>query len=114
MINVDPPENPAPPIATGTAEIIQKVFAHNQELMQLLSTKYGKSVRKNTNSPPTPSIRPRQGQPHHPMLEYFDKYCCTHGRGSHKGVNFNSKAPGHKYKAAMERSIGRRNYGFTE
>ena len=43
MVNGVPPEDPAPPIETGTAEILQQVLAHNQELMQLISDNSWKS-----------------------------------------------------------------------
>ena len=48
------------------------------------------------------------------MPAYFDQYLWTHGRGKHKGVNCNSKAPGHNYKATMEIRMDRRNYVCTE
>ena len=73
MVNSAPPEYPAPPIA-GTAESLQQVLAQNQELMQLISSKYGKSIRKNTNRPLTTSTVHRQGQPRHTMPAYFDTY----------------------------------------
>ena len=59
MVNGTPPKDPAPPI-TGTIELLQQVLVHNQELMRLISDKYGKSVRKNTNRPPTPFTGPCQ------------------------------------------------------
>ena len=79
--------------------------------MQFLSTKYGKSSSKNTNRPPTNSTVPHQGKPCHPIPEYFDKYFWTHGCGSHKGVNCNSEAPGHKDKATTEIRTDRSNHG---
>ena len=78
------------------AELLQQVLAQNQELMRLISSKDGKSDRKNTNRPPTPSAGPRQVQPHHTMPTYSNRYLWTHGRCSHKGGDCNSKAPGHK------------------
>ena len=80
MVNRYPPEDPAPQIA-GTADLLQQVLTQNQEHMRLLSAKYGKSVRNNTNRPPNTSTRTCQGQPCHPMPAYFDKYCWTHGQG---------------------------------
>ena len=90
MVNSDPPEDPAPPIATGTEEIIQQVMAQNKDLMRLFYAKDEIIGRNNTNRPP-PYTGPCQGQPHHSMPGYLDKYFWTHGRGSHKGRNFNSK-----------------------
>ena len=81
--------------------------------MRLLSAKNGKSDRKNTNRTPTPSTGNIQGQPLHPMPEYFDKYYWTNGRGSHKGGNCKSKSPGNKYNSTMESRIDRSNYGCT-
>ena len=57
MVNGTPPKDPAPPI-TGTIELLQQVLVHNQELMRLISDKYGKSGRKNTSRPPTHSTGP--------------------------------------------------------
>ena len=114
MVNSDPPEDPAPPIEKGTTKILQQVLAHNQEMMWLLSAKSGKIIRNNINRPPTPSNRPSQGQYHHPMPTYFDKYRWKHVRASHKGGNCNSKASGQKDKATIENKIDRRNYGCTE
>ena len=114
MVNSSATKDPAPPIAIGTAYILQQVIYQNQELMCLLSAKCGKSVRKNTNRNPTPSTGPCQGQPCHPIPVYFEKYWWTHGRGIHKGVNCNSKAPGHNDKATMEIRMDGRNYGCTE
>ena len=114
MVRSAPPEDSAPPIAKGTAEIIQQAFSQNQWLMRLLFDKYGKSGRKNTNIPPTTFTGPRQGKPCHQIPAYFDKYFWTHGRGSHKGVNCNSKAPGHKDKATMESGMDGRNYRCAE
>ena len=54
MVNSAPSEDPASPI-TSTVEFLQQFLDQNQELMQLISTKDGKSVRKKTNRPPTPS-----------------------------------------------------------
>ena len=113
MVNSAPPEYPAPPIAE-TAELLQQVLDHNQELRQLISVKGGESGRKNTNRNPTSSTRLCQGQPRHPMPTYFDKYCWTHGRGSHKGGNFNHKGPMYKYKYIMKSRIDERNYVCTE
>ena len=48
------------------------------------------------------------------MLAYFDKYCWTHGCGSHKIGNCNSKAPGYKHKTTIESNLDKGNYGFTE
>ena len=96
------------------ADLLQQVLAQNEELMQLISAKDGKSVRKNTNMPPTPSTGPCQGQPPHPMPTYFDKYCWTHGKGSHKSGDCNSKAPGHKDKVTMESRMDGSNHGCME
>ena len=104
-----PPEYPSPTPETGTVENLQQVLSQNQELMLLISTNSGKSGSKNTNRPPNTSTRPPQGQPHHPMPAYFDKYFWTHGHGSHKGGNYNSKAPGHKDKAITENKTDGRN-----
>ena len=114
MVNSAPPKDPAPKIATGTAEILQQVPAQNQELMRLLSANIGKRGRNNINRPPNPSTGPQQVQPRHPMPEYFEKYCWTHGRGSHKRGNCNSEAPGHKDKAKMEKNMYGSSYGCTE
>ena len=73
MVNRYPPQYTGPTIS-GTAELLQQVLDQNQELMWLLSAKYGKSGRKNTSRPPTLSTGPFQGQPFHPMPTYFDKY----------------------------------------
>ena len=72
MVESNPPEDLKPPIA-GMAELLQQVLDQNQELMQLLSAKDVKSVRKNTSRYPTPSTAPRQEQPRQPMPAYFDK-----------------------------------------
>ena len=85
-MNSSPLEDTAPPI-TGNTELLQQVLTRNQELVQLLSDTDEEICSNNTNRPPTPSTGPRQGQPHHTMPVYFDKYCWTHGRGSHKGGN---------------------------
>ena len=82
--------------------------------MLLISTNSGKSGSKNTNRPPNTSTRPPQGQPHHPMPAYFDKYFWTHGHGSHKGGNYNSKAPVHKEKSTTESKMYRSSYGCTK
>ena len=113
MVNRSPPEYYAPPIA-GTTELLQQVLAQNQELMWLISTKYGKTDSKNTNRPSTPSTGPRQGQPCHPMPVYFDKYFWTHWQGSHKGFDWKSKSPGNKYRSTIDGGIERSNYGCTE
>ena len=113
MMNRAPPGDPAPPIS-GTADILQKVLAQNKELMQLLYTKYGINGRNNTSRPPNTSIGPRQGHPCNPMPTCLDKYFWTHGKGSHKVGDCNSKTPGHKDKAAMESRMDGSNYGCTE
>ena len=82
--------------------------------MWLLSAKYGKSGRKNTNRLPTTSTLPCQGQPRHPMPAHFNKYFWTHGRGRHKGGNCNSKSPRHKNKVTMESMVDGSNYGYTQ
>ena len=114
MVNSAPPGDPAPPTATGTAEILQQFIAQNQDLIRLFFTNSGKSGNKNNSKPPNPSAGPRQGQPSHPMPAYFDKYCWTHRRGNHKGGNCNSKDPGHKEKTTMEHNIEGSNYGLME
>ena len=48
------------------------------------------------------------------MPLYFDIYRWMHGRGSHKGGDWNSKAPGHKEKATMEINMDGSNYICTE
>ena len=113
MVNSAPPEDPASPIA-GTVELLQQVLAQNQELMKNNFSRDGNSGKKNTNRPLTPSAGPRQGQPPNAMPAYFDKYCWTHGRGIHKGDDFNSKAPRHKEKAKIKSRMDRRNYGCTQ
>ena len=113
MVNSTSPEYPAPPIS-GTAELLRQFLAQNQELMQFISAKDRESGRKNTNSPPTTSTGPCQGQPCHPMPTYFDKYCWTHVQGSHNGDGCNSKAPGHKEMATIEIRMDGSNYGCTE
>ena len=112
MVNIAPPEDPAPSIA-GTAELLQQVLYHNQELMWLLLSKDVKSCRKNTNRHPTPSTGPCKGKPLHHIPAYFDKYFWTHGWGSHKCGNCNSKEHGNKDKATMDIRMDRRNYGCT-
>ena len=47
-------------------------------------------------------------------LILLKKYCWAHGCGSHKRLNGNSKAPGHKYKATTEIKIYRSNDGCTQ
>ena len=113
-VNSPPPKYLVLPTATGTAEILQQSLAQNQEMMQLLYANSGESFRNNTNRPPTNFTGSRQGQPRHPVPDYFDKYCWAHGCGSHKRLNGNSKAPGHKYKAATEIKIYRSNDGCTQ
>ena len=114
MVNSSLPKYPAPLIATGTEEIIQQVLAHNQELMQLLSTNSGKRCIKNINRPPNPYTGYIQGKPRHPIPTYFEKYCLTHGSGRHKGGNCNSKATGDKEKTTMENNMDGSNYVRTE
>ena len=114
MVNIARPKYPAPQTATGIAETLHQVLAQNQELMQLLSVNIGKSGRKNTNSPPTPSNGPLQGQHFQPMPAYFDRYCWKHGRVSHKRANINSKAPDHKDMVTTEKNVNGSNYGLME
>ena len=64
--------------------------------------------------PPNLSTGPRQGQPCHPMPAYFDKYFWTHGQGSNKGGDYNSKAPGHKDRATIESRMDSSDYECTE
>ena len=92
---------------------MQQFIEQNQKLMQLLSANNEKSGRKNTNRTHTTSTVPCQGKPRLPMLAYFGKYCWTHGRISHKGRNFNYKAPGHKDKITTESKMDIINYRFT-
>ena len=114
MVNSAPPEYPAPQIATGATEIIQQVLDQNQELMHLLSSNNRKSYRKNTNRTPTTSNGNFQGQPRQPTPKFVDKYFWKHWRGSHKGRNCNSKAPGNKEKATIESNMDKSSYGCTQ
>ena len=67
------PEDKAPPIETGTAEIQQQVLSQNQDLMQLLFSNSGKTDRNNINRATTPFTGPCKEQLFHPMPTYFDK-----------------------------------------
>ena len=97
------PKYPAPPIATEIAKILQQVISQNQELMILHSTNSGKCGIKNIHIPPTPSVRPLQEQPCHPIPEHFDKCFFAHGRGYQKGNSCNFKAYGHTNKATKDK-----------
>ena len=83
-------------------------------IVVLIRANSAKSGRNNINRPPTTSTGNFQGQPRHPMPAHFDKYCYLHGRGIQKGVNYNSKGPGNKYKDTMENNIDGRNYGCIQ
>ena len=87
MTNSVPPEDPTPPTATETVEILQQVISQNQYFMRLLFTNSGKICRNNNTITPTPSTGPHKGQTHKPTPAYLQKYYWTHGHGNLKVFN---------------------------
>ena len=75
----------------------------------------GKTSNRNTRSPPTlqASNEQRQGQPHKPLPEFYNKYFWTHGECAHEGSSSNNKTPKHQDTATFSRKRSGSTYGCT-
>jgi hypothetical protein len=63
------------------------------------------------NRPRTTLTGPRPGQPPHPLPEWINKYCWTHGLCSHHGRACRDKAPGHNDAATKTNKLGGSDWG---
>ena len=77
---------PADAVHATTNTILQKILAHNQELMCLLAI-YNSFTRNHKSHLPIPYTKPRQGQPRTTMPEHYNNYCRENGSGNHNSCD---------------------------